>query len=109
MFRQALPIVLLALLTLAPHRSHADDKLVLKSVNVDLPAGDRMFDGPNSDVANNNCLACHSADMVLNQPALSKTHWRAEVEKMRTAYKAPIDPKDEDAIVAYLVSVKGRK
>jgi len=34
---------------------------------------------------------CHSADMVLNQPAISKTQWREEVEKMRTAYKAPID------------------
>jgi len=34
--------------------------------------------------------------MVLNQPALSKAQWRTEVEKMRTAYKAPIDPKDVD-------------
>ena len=50
-------------------------------------------------------LACHSADMVLNQPAMSNTQWRAEVEKMRTAYKAPIDPKDVDAIVEYLVTL----
>ena len=109
MLRAVLPIALIAVLTLAPHRSHADDKLVLKSVNVDLPAGDAMFNGPGSDAANNNCIACHSTDMVLNQPALSKTQWGAEVEKMRTAYKAPIDPKDVDAIVNYLVSVKGRK
>jgi len=109
MLREVLPIALITVLTLAPHCSQADDKLVLKSVNVDLPVGDRMFDGPGSDAANNNCLACHSADMVLNQPALSRTQWRTEVEKMRTAYKAPIDPKDEDAIVNYLVSVKGTK
>jgi hypothetical protein len=25
--------------------------------------------------------------------------WHAEVDKMRTAYKAPIDPKDVDAIL----------
>jgi mono/diheme cytochrome c family protein len=109
MLREVLPIALITVLALAPHRSHADDKLMLKSVNFDLPVGDRMFDGAGSDAANNNCLACHSADMVLNQPALSKTQWRAEVEKMRTAYKAPIDPKDVDAILDYLVSVKGRK
>ena len=109
MLREVLPIALIAVLTLAPHRSHADDKLVPKSVNVDLPAGDRMFDGPGSDAANNNCLACHSADMVLNQPALSKTQWRAEVEKMRKAYKAPINPKDEDAIVNYLAALRGAK
>jgi hypothetical protein len=46
--------------------------LLLKSVNIELPNGDRMFEGPGSDAANNNCLACHSAGMVLNQPALSK-------------------------------------
>src|ERR1700730_13699038 len=81
-------------------------KLLLKSVNIDLPNGDRMFEGPGSDAANNNCLACHSAGMVLNQPALSKAQWRTEVEKMRTAYKAPIDPKDVDGIVDYLAGMK---
>ncbi len=44
--------------------------------------------------------------MVLNQPALPMTQWHAEVDKMRTAYKAPIDAKDVDAILDYLVSVK---
>ena len=46
--------------------------------------------------------------MVLNQPALPKAQWRAEVEKMRNAYKAAID-KDVDAIVDYLVSIRGTK
>jgi hypothetical protein len=45
--------------------------------------------------------------MVLNQPALSKAQWQAEVEKMRLAYRAPVDPKDVDAIVAYLVRIAG--
>jgi hypothetical protein len=93
-------------MALASPALQADDKLPLKSVNVDLPFGDRMFpDGPSSDLVNNNCLACHSAGMVLNQPAMSKTQWREEVEKMRTAYKAPIDPKDEEGIIDYLVSL----
>jgi hypothetical protein len=47
--------------------------------------------------------------MVLNQPALAPAQWRAEVEKMRDAYKAPIDPKDVDAIVGYLAATKGAK
>jgi hypothetical protein len=75
-------------------------------VNIELPNGDRMFEGPGSDAANNNCLACHSAGMVLNQPALSKAQWRTEVEKMRTAYRAPIDPKDVDGIIDYLAGMK---
>ena len=67
-----------------------------------------MFpDGPGADAINNNCLACHSAGMVLNQPSLPKAVWEAEVEKMRATYKAPIDATDVDAILAYLVSIKG--
>ena len=55
---------------------------------------------PGSDTADNNCLACRSADMVFNQPALWKMGWKAEVEdKMRTAYKAPMDPKDVNSII----------
>jgi cytochrome c553 len=104
MLRKTLPAVLIAVCVLAV--AHADDKLVLKSVNIDLPTGDRMFDGPGSDAANNNCLACHSAGMVLNQPKLSKAQWQAEVDKMRTAYKAPIDSKDDDAIASYLAGIK---
>ena len=100
MLRRTLPAVLVAFCAVAG--AHANDKLLLKSVNIDLPNGDRMFEGPGSDAANNNCLACHSAGMVLNQPALPKEEWRAEVEKMRTAYKAPIDPKDVAAIAVYL-------
>jgi hypothetical protein len=96
----------IAVSALSALAAHAEDRLLLKSVNVDLPVGDRMFEGPGSDVANNNCLACHSAGMVLFQPALSQAQWDAEVEKMRTAYKAPIDPKDVDTITAYLVSIR---
>ena len=64
-----------------------------------------MFEGPGADAANNNCLACHSAGMVLNQPAMSKAQWQAEVEKMRTAYKAPIDSSDVGSIVDYLAGI----
>ena len=107
--RQRLPLVFIVLSALWALASHAEDRIPLKSVNVEIPFGDRMFEGPGSDLANNNCLACHSAGMVLDQPALLEAQWRAEVEKMRAAYKAPIDPKDVDAIVAYLVSIKGVK
>jgi hypothetical protein len=47
--------------------------------------------------------------MVLTQPTLTKGEWEAEVNKMRTAYKAPVDPKDIDAIVNYLVGIKAGK
>ena len=95
---------------LSPLSARAQAAPVFKSVTIDLPTGDRVFPGgAAADSINNNCLACHSADMVLNQPALPKAQWDAEVIKMHTSYKAPIDPKDVEAILDYLVSLKGVK
>ena len=90
--------------------AHAATPSELKPVKVDLPDSDKMFpDGPGSDAINNNCLACHSADMVLNQPALSKQAWAAEVNKMISVYKAPVAPEDTATIVDYLTALKGAK
>ena len=93
-----------------PTVAGADAQLDLKPVKIDLPDSDRMFpDGPGADAINNNCLACHSAGMVLNQPALSKQAWTTEVHKMINNYKAPIAPEDVGAIVDYLTALKGAK
>ena len=90
-----------------PITGHAQSPLTLKSVSVDLPDRGTMFSGPGSDVVNNNCLACHSSGMVLNQPALPAATWQAEAEKMIHVFKAPVDEKDVPAIVAYLARIKG--
>jgi hypothetical protein len=79
----------------------------LKPVKVDLPESDRIFPGPGADAINNNCLACHSAGMVLNQPELSRQIWTAEVDKMIGVYKAPVAAEDVGPIVDYLASRKG--
>jgi cytochrome c5 len=79
--------------------------VTLRSVNVDFPDRDRRFEDPGADVVNNNCLACHSAGMVLTQPRLSRAVWQAEVEKMRSTYKAPVDAADVQAIVDYLATL----
>jgi hypothetical protein len=46
--------------------------------------------------------------MVLNQPPLSKAAWEAEVHKMISDYKAPVDTSDVNAIVDYLVKTRGK-
>ena len=90
--------------------SWAQQQPQIKSTSVDLPAGDSMFPGGTAaDAINNNCLACHSADMVLNRPPLPRAAWEAEVHKMINAYKAPIDQTDVAAIVDYLVKTSGTK
>jgi cytochrome c5 len=103
-------ILILALLGIASEVAPAlstESPLTLKSVSVDLPDRGTMFSGAGSDVVNNNCLACHSAGMVLNQPALPAAAWQGEAEKMLHVYKAPIDEKDVPAIVEYLIRIKG--
>jgi hypothetical protein len=84
--------------------------VTLHSLNVEFPDPGRMFPGDSkADAINNNCLACHSAGMVLTQPALSRAEWQSEVEKMRSTYKAPVEESDVPAIVDYLVALKDRK
>lgn len=109
MFRNLLAAVIVLGAVSMPLTALAASPIELKSVKVDLPDSDRMFPGPGADAINNNCLACHSAGMVLNQPELSKQAWMAEVNKMITAYKAPVAPEDVGAIVDYLDRVKGAK
>ena len=110
MLRILFPIVALLGVATMPLVARATMPLELKSVKIDLPESDQMFPaGPGSDAINNNCLACHSAGMVLNQPALSTQAWTAEVNKMIANYRAPIDPEDVGAIVEYLTALKGTK
>jgi cytochrome c553 len=109
MSSKLLPAVIVLCALSTPLMARAASPIELKSVKVDLPDSDRMFRGPGADAINNNCLACHSAGMVLNQPDLSRQAWAAEVNKMINAYKAPVVPEDVGAIVDYLDRVKGAK
>ena len=82
--------------------------ITLKSVSVNLPFGDKNFSGGKSaDAINGNCLPCHSAEMLLNHPPLTRAQWQAEVTKMRAIYKAPIADTDVPAIVNYLSASPG--
>jgi hypothetical protein len=109
MARMILPLALLIMAVLLPLPGRAVSSITLKSVNVNLPDDSEMFTGSGSDPINNNCVACHSASMVLTQPALPKAVWQAEVDKMIHAYKAPVAEEDVAAIVDYLVRTKGTK
>jgi mono/diheme cytochrome c family protein len=63
--------------------------------------------GPNLEVVQNNCTACHSADYINTQPRgakFKKDFWQAEVTKMIKLYGAPIDDADVPKIVEYLAA-----
>ena len=107
MIRKAPPLAVLAGAVLLASAVDAGVAIKLESVDVSLPESSRQL--PNAPAAASVCVACHSAGMILNQPALPRAAWEAEVEKMRNAYKAPIDPGDVAKIVDYLAEIKGAK
>ena len=97
------------ILALCQTAAMAGSAMSFRSVRVELPTGDRIFPGGDkAEAINNNCLACHSAGMVLNPPPLTKAVWSAEVHKMINVYKAPVSQADADAVIAYLVQLKGK-
>jgi len=78
-------------------------------VSVELPVSNEIFPpGPGADVADSQCLICHSAGMVLRQPPLTQQEWRSEIEKMRSAYGALLPADQVDALSEYLERINGR-
>jgi len=77
-----------------------------KPISYVLPAETAAFKpGPDVEVAQNNCTACHSVDYIQTQPRgpkFKKDFWQAEVTKMIKVYGAPIDDADVSKIVEYL-------
>ncbi|MRI55280.1 cytochrome c [Methylobacterium sp. DB1607] len=85
----------------------APKPMTFSSKKIELPQSERMFPGgPEAEAVNNNCLACHSAGMVLTQPKLSKAQWTETVNKMVKVYHATVSPEDVGAIVDYLANLK---
>jgi len=79
-----------------------------ETVRIELPPGDDVLpDRRNAEAVDRNCLSCHSTETILNQPALSREVWKAEIDKMRAVFGAQIDPDADDAILAYLTTING--
>jgi sulfite dehydrogenase (cytochrome) subunit B len=64
--------------------------------------------GPNKEIVENNCNACHSLDyIVINSPFLSDKQWEAEVTKMIKTFGAPIEEAEAKQILIYLTKTYG--
>jgi mono/diheme cytochrome c family protein len=75
-------------------------------VTVELPASSTPFPaGEGQSIANSQCLICHSVDMVLRQPARTEAQWKETINKMRSAYGAPLPAEQVDALATYLARV----
>ena len=90
-----------------PQKSAKGTGTAATNVSVELPVSKALFPaGAGADIANSQCLICHSADMVLYQPARSQDEWKVTINKMRTVYGAPIVPDQIDALAAYLSELR---
>jgi mono/diheme cytochrome c family protein len=78
------------------------------TVTIELPSSQTIFPpGDGADIANAQCLICHSAGMVLRQPALTEDQWVSEINKMRNSFGALL-PADQVAHLArYLHGISG--
>lgn len=55
-----------------------------------------------AEIANGQCLTCHSVEYVSIQPPMQRAFWKAEVQKMQQKYGAPIPDEQVEAVVDYL-------
>jgi cytochrome c551/c552 len=61
------------------------------ALKIDLPFETAVYKvAPGVELANGQCLTCHSADYAVMQPPKPRDFWKAEVDKMREKYGAPI-------------------
>src|SRR4051794_2869585 len=65
---------------------------------------------PGYALAQNQCVACHSAEYMLYQPpSAARPYWDTMVKRMKAVFKAPIEDADMPAIVDYLVKTYGNE
>lgn len=90
--------------------SVAADGVTLRSQTLTLPEEKIAFaPGADGELLTINCTACHSPEMILNQPRLAADKWRATIGKMRKTFRASIDPADDDRLVAALTALPAQR
>lgn len=83
----------------APSPAHIEGSVRSITLPTYLPV---MPPGPSLNYVLNNCTMCHSGRYILMQPALPRSKWKAEVEKMHKAFGCPIDEASQTKVVNYL-------
>ncbi len=107
--RRLVPLAALGLLAGCAQSAERDTGLpadfALNTTTIALPAEPAVLP-PNAEAVSLNCTACHSGEMILAQPPLDAKKWQAEIDKMRTVFKAGIDPADDAKLVAELLALQ---
>jgi cytochrome c551/c552 len=78
------------------------------ALDIQLPPETAAFkQDAGAEIANGQCLTCHSVEYVLIQPPMQRAFWKAEVQKMQQKYGAAIPEEQVEAVVDYLTKNYG--
>lgn len=77
--------------------------LAAAPMKIELPAETAVFKaGQGAELANGQCLVCHSVEYVVMQPPSPRAFWAASVKKMREKYGAAISDDQVEPLLDYL-------
>ena len=98
------PLWLASLIALAPVLLPAEP------LKIELPPETASFKpAAGSEIANAQCLVCHSVEYIVTQPPFPRTFWAASIKKMREKYDAQIPDAQVEPLLDYLVENYGVK
>src|SRR6266404_6088332 len=73
------------------------------SLEIKLPPEVGAFkQDSNAEIANAQCLICHSVEYVTMQPPMPRPFWKSSVQKMQQKYGAPIPDAQVEELADYL-------
>lgn len=77
-------------------------------VTITLPPETAAFKpGAGAELAQANCMTCHSAEYIATQPRMPRKFWEAEVKKMKEKFAAPLADENLAALADYLTATYG--
>src|SRR5437867_11806263 len=78
------------------------------AVEIQLPPETAAFKQDNgAEIANGQCLICHSVEYVTMQPPMPRAFWKGSVQKMQQKYGAPIPEAQVEPVLDYLTKNYG--
>ncbi len=82
--------------------------LSARALDIQLPPETGAFkQAAGAELANGQCLICHSVEYVATQPAMPRTFWKTSIQKMQQKYGAPIPDSQVEPLADYLAKNYG--
>ncbi len=75
----------------------------VRALDIQLPPETGAFkQDPAAEIANAQCLICHSVEYVTMQPPMPRPFWKSSIQKMQQKYGAPIPDGQVEQLADYL-------